>query len=81
MKIDRDPERASRDAEAVMVLTVFASAAITEPDFNKANFLAKIEDNLSKIEKSKKPFAPDLLKAARIVVEAVKDHGALNGKN
>ncbi|USS56991.1 hypothetical protein [Pseudomonas kermanshahensis] len=81
MNIDQDLERANRDAQTVMLLTVFASCAVTEPGFDKDKYLARIEDSLAKMEKAKKPFDPDLIQGARIVVQAIRDHGAENGKS
>ncbi|MBK5005277.1 hypothetical protein [Pseudomonas sp. S32] len=81
MNIDKDMEQVARDAQVVMLLTVFAGSAVTEPNFNKAEYLARIEGSLVKMEKAEPPFDPDLVKAARIVLQALRDHGGKNGKS
>ncbi|MFJ4250393.1 hypothetical protein [Pseudomonas sp. NPDC089741] len=73
MSINQDLERVSRDAQTVMLLTIFATSAVSEPDFDKGSYFIKLEGSLDKMEKAKKPFDKDLLEMARIAIAAIKN--------
>ena len=73
MSIDHDLEKVARDTQTVALLTAFAIAAVSEPDFDKGSYVTKLEGSLDKMEKAQKPFEKDLLEMARIVIAAIKN--------
>ncbi|WP_054062710.1 hypothetical protein [Pseudomonas asplenii] len=69
MNITGDMEKVARDTQVIGLFTALATAATSEPGFNRASYIAKVEGTLAKMESV---YDKHLLEMVRIVLMAIK---------